>query len=728
MSLTMEPQSAMGTIAVFYFSQDEKAGHRLWSDLARRYDPSSVVEWTESSSQLFLPAARTICLALITERWQEEKWEFFRRVLRAKDETIFVIPVLFAGAIAPESLRSLSSVELDWDHWGAGVEAAFAVIQRLFPDVSTGQARIQLDDTVLSARASTSSPPKATPKRAARKPDPKPSARKSETLSGHPEAVVASQLFRATLPTASSDAVAERDELDRNKLTDALEHMLLERNNVRPFCIGLFGHWGSGKSSQIDFLRKRLVEAHSKGRPRVKVAEFNAWQHEKADNLAAALAQVVVEALTTGLSYSEQLALAWKMVKKRHAGEVAAVQRDMRFGRTRWLRIRVWIETSLPVWLPILAMLAAFSMILLPVNSPWSISWWAAIPLTTVGTIFTALISVKKFVAENLTQWFNRLNVKDYVGKLRLPDYTAQLGLLSEIHRTLRQLCGLRLGDDAQSQENYLLLIVDDLDRCTPKTVKEVFDAVRLVADVSRVITLVAIDERMAFAAVEKHYDQFAQTGREPALVARDFLAKVFQVVVTLPAVSHAQIKKFVLTEIFKDSAEIAKPGDHEGAEKAKDILSPTANTHGPTNSGAHPSETLGVSPQSAFIEKKYLAQFAEEPEMFADYANGCGFANPRLLWRMKQAWILLKHLALKEGATLEEVRGWMGILFVCEWLLQQTLDEREQHHLKLIQHDVSGFTAGIPEHIKSAISDDVLDTYADRQLLVCAVLLPAGS
>ncbi|QNM97244.1 P-loop NTPase fold protein [Chitinimonas koreensis] len=130
-------------------------------------------------------------------------------------------------------------------------------------------------------------------------------------------------------------------------MTAALAALLKHRETVEPLSIGLFGPWGSGKSSQIAQLQDACRAMNG---PKIRFAEFNAWSHEKADKLAAALAQAVVDELVRPLSYRQELTLAIKLAIRRHgrrpttkntdrpdAADQQAEAEQARRMRQRWL-------------------------------------------------------------------------------------------------------------------------------------------------------------------------------------------------------------------------------------------------------------------------------------------------------------------------------------------------------------------------------------------------------
>lgn len=504
------------------------------------------------------------------------------------------------------------------------------------------------------------------------------------------------------------ETVADFDRLGRSKITLALTQLLVQRTSTHPMAVGMFGHWGTGKSSQIEFLKRSLGQ-HD--RPRIRIAEFNAWKHERAEHLGAALAQVVVEALVRDLGLLAQLRLAVNL----RALEGARIRRSLATDASRMVALlHPWLSTLPTVVIP--AMLVGWCAFV-AVNAQFDL--WPN--LVKGGVALAAAVAAlpllsNKFISDHLVNWFLRSRGRGPAyRRLGLPDFREKMGVNHEIHATLANLCELELkrpNDPAAG--DYLLLVVDDLDRCEPSTVKEVFDAVRLVADVERVVTLVAIDERIAFAAVSKHFEKFGFAGREPSLVARDYLAKVFQVTVTLPEVTSKAAEAFVWSDLFGadlGDTEPAGPAPGSGGGSAQD----------------HPGRSLPSPERTEQPARRPHRPIPQEVEAFGRMAAVCGFTNPRQLWRLKQAWQLLKGLVLEHGGSMSAMRQWMRVLFLREYMLQCEPVERRQIE-DWLDTKIEG--KGAPSVIENLADGPPFSSFADFHLRIGAVntvLLPAA-
>jgi KAP family P-loop domain len=151
-------------------------------------------------------------------------------------------------------------------------------------------------------------------------------------------------------------------------------------------------------------------------------------------------------------------------------------------------------------------------------------------------------------------------------------DYRRQLGVMTQIREDFARMSDLlaraagpaRPGGDQLVDEgadaagdtlpriDRIILYIDDLDRCPPRRVVEMLEAIHLLLAVPLFVVVVAVDPRWLLRAVTAHYRDLLQAPAPPASPARDsqvdpddaelwnstpahYLEKIFQVVLTLP-------------------------------------------------------------------------------------------------------------------------------------------------------------------------------------------------
>ena len=79
------------------------------------------------------------------------------------------------------------------------------------------------------------------------------------------------------------DQYCDRDRLGFDKHINTLTSMIRAKDFETPFCIGIYGKWGSGKTSFMHLLHNELKEI--KNKPYPVPVWFNPWRYEEEEHL-----------------------------------------------------------------------------------------------------------------------------------------------------------------------------------------------------------------------------------------------------------------------------------------------------------------------------------------------------------------------------------------------------------------------------------------------------------
>ena len=103
----------------------------------------------------------------------------------------------------------------------------------------------------------------------------------------------------ARLPAYRSDVAGAADTLSRAEDAVAVAELLVARTARPPLAIGLFGHWGEGKSHFLQLLRQQVqlmaIPGNALAHDAVRQVWFNAWHYAETDLWASLVAELFAQ-------------------------------------------------------------------------------------------------------------------------------------------------------------------------------------------------------------------------------------------------------------------------------------------------------------------------------------------------------------------------------------------------------------------------------------------------
>lgn len=294
-------------------------------------------------------------------------------------------------------------------------------------------------------------------------------------------------------PIASSGA----DYFGFSAFAAALAEIIDNEETSTPLTIALSAPWGAGKTSVAKMIERDLEERFAaRGTGKRIICEFNAWEHDDAPHLGAALAARVARVANRDRRFWRRL---WEPLP-------AAMLEP----RERWERV---------VSLGIFAAVIACALMVFPPTrdaadgmidpkqaavGTFGVLWLAA---AVWGFIYKAGRNATRFVDD--------------------PGSEAARGSISEVKRQLRRLI------DQATQGGRIVIVVDDLERCQPERAVEVFEVASQLLGHEGVVTLLLADMDALAGAAKVAYGgnslgQETETGRR-------YLEKLVQLELSLP-------------------------------------------------------------------------------------------------------------------------------------------------------------------------------------------------
>ncbi len=206
--------------------------------------------------------------------------------------------------------------------------------------------------------------------------------------------------------------------------------------------------------------------------------------------------------------------------------------------------------------------------------------------------------------------------------RARSQDYRGHLGLISTIRRDFEQLIELMddwrgADDDGTSPKpmDRIVLYIDDLDRCSPRQVVDVLQAVHLLLALDLFVVVVGVDPRWLLHALRSEYSGMLTDGGEDAsawqTTPQDYLEKIFNIPFVLPRMTSLSFQRLVHSVVDTEAISELEPVPAPSAGDSTPESDPTliyvdppssvpveANSEiAAVNQGAPPPVVRGLTP-----------------------------------------------------------------------------------------------------------------------------------
>jgi formylglycine-generating enzyme required for sulfatase activity len=313
-----------------------------------------------------------------------------------------------------------------------------------------------------------------------------------------------------------SDSAANRDLLDFSPYTNTLLDIIRDPNTAGPLTIGLFGTWGSGKTSLMQFVRDDLEQDKAR---KFRLAWFDAWKYEKEDALWRALLLRVIDELRTFENDKDVTPTALK--------------KDIEKLEQRLYRDLNWEE-----------------------KGGLTVDWSKLVKGAATGAIqlsfgflpgLATLTEAVKAAHGEIAKGEDAGTLLDAFHRDVIEHHQAQLRSIDQFQREFAALVDKHIFKNNER----LVVFVDDLDRCLPEKAIEVLEAIKLFLDVRGCIFLLGLDQEVVTRGIKVKYrdfsvDEGAGSERRIPIDGAYYLEKIIQLPFRLPKIEPRAMQPFV--------------------------------------------------------------------------------------------------------------------------------------------------------------------------------------
>lgn len=322
-----------------------------------------------------------------------------------------------------------------------------------------------------------------------------------------------------------NDKETDIDLLGHDKLAQTVIE-IIQDYHLRPLTIGVYGDWGVGKSSIISILQKKIREIQQLKIARIHCIVFNGWLFQGYEDAKSALMATIVAELAALQPNNKKIQkLASSLIRRVNWLKVAKVGAGAAFTAL----------TGIPD-LGILSGIAGLAKKGKELFSDKSDSNTTNVTVSTEDESF-----LKEYEEETIT------------------------GQISAFRKEFAELI-------KTSKVDHVVVLVDDLDRCLPKSVIETLEAIRLFLFVEGTTFVFSADERMIEYAVREHFPNLPASYSD---YTKSYLEKLIQIPIRIPLLNQLQtgnyVKFLLLQEYLKhDYEKLIEVYEHFNRQKKK--------------------------------------------------------------------------------------------------------------------------------------------------------------
>lgn len=280
------------------------------------------------------------------------------------------------------------------------------------------------------------------------------------------------------------DSESDLDFLNFNNLADQVIEISKD-DNLSPATIGIYGDWGSGKSTLMKMVKKSLDADDN-----TLTVEFNGWLFEGYEDAKTALCGTILDEMH---KHEKFFANAKNKIKallgKVDGGKL--LSKGVKYGLDFLLTGGLGSVTELTL---------------------------------------TGLISAVKQKAGDVSED----EIKKMVDALKTED--TKRTEIKNFRNSFKEVF-------ADCKGERLVVFIDELDRCTPDTVLDIFEAIRLFLYVPGTTFIIGADERLVSYAVKTKYKDIPGNDID---ISKEYLEKLIQYPVKIPQLNESEVKQYI--------------------------------------------------------------------------------------------------------------------------------------------------------------------------------------
>ena len=291
------------------------------------------------------------------------------------------------------------------------------------------------------------------------------------------------------------DSETELDFLDYDYLIQTVQSIITD-DTLLPASIGVYGDWGSGKSSLMYMCKERLMEEDKK----IKCLVFNGWLFENYEDAKTAILGTILDEISKEKNLTKKAKDIIKGLYK-SIDKFKLVKSIVKYGTD-------FLVTG-------------------GLNSIHGITMNQALRTTQEKIEATEIERVQSAVT-------NELNNKE---------------LREDIKKFQKEFTSLL----EKTKINRLVVFIDELDRCRPDTILETLEAIKLFLFEGKVAFVIGADERHISYAVKSKFKDIEGVQID---IGKEYLEKLIQYPIRIPQLNADEMEIYIACLLLQSELE----------------------------------------------------------------------------------------------------------------------------------------------------------------------------
>ena len=281
------------------------------------------------------------------------------------------------------------------------------------------------------------------------------------------------------------DSETELDFLDYDYLIETVQS-IITNDDLLPASIGIYGDWGSGKSSLMYMCKERLTKADDK----IKCLVFNGWLFENYEDAKTAILGTILDEISKEESLSEKAKDIIKGLYK-SVDKFKIVKGTLKYGTDLLLT-------------------------------------------GGIGSLFNITAgAISKKVQENVEDFELKKIYSNIFDELNNKELREDIRKFQKEFATLLE----------ESKISRLVVFVDELDRCRPDTILDTLEAIKLFLFEGKVAFVIGADERHISYAVKSKFKDIEGIQID---IGKEYLEKLIQYPIRIPQLNMDEVEIYI--------------------------------------------------------------------------------------------------------------------------------------------------------------------------------------